>query len=527
MKNEKFYDGITEIRDETIRRAESVKFHTAAKRIKRYGALAAALVLILGLSFFGYLVLRPAGSSAPGNSTAASGMSGGFSGSTGGTDSGESGVFQSYAGPVMTLTALEASPDMEVTRNTVFDFSLYGPHPVTDTDGRQETRSETATAVTDSYTLKNTGETEKTLTLLYPFVAAFSDSPELSPDITVDGEKTETELLAGSYPGTFFDSHGKPSETERLNLLEPTSWDTYRKLLTGGEYLADARRPLPELTQEVTVYLFTDFSAPEKNDDIPNPTLQVSYAQDYGMTTVLTYGFNGSDIDPENGIGARMVGGLDREQTEKAYLIVIGNDIQHVSLQGYKNLGCHKGEEIQVSCRMEKITVSLESILREIAEVSFSGWDNQAPLLSGEAGFSLQYRAFVENLLQYGLLSSDPIERYQDGRLEECMLDARDVRRVFWVKLNVTVPAGGEVKLEARMKKEGSRNFRDYVRQGYDLMNAGSTFHILEQTAEILNTGLISMTENDFGFDLNTKKTAVGLNPEAGHYQMVIMQNNG
>ena len=137
-------------------------------------------------------------------------------------------------------------------------------------------------------------------------------------------------------------------------------------------------------------------------------------------------------------------------------------------------------------------------------------------------------------LSEYGLNRpyQEKAERYEMGRLEDILIDTVNVRRVFWLRLNVTVPAGGEVTVEARMKKEASFNhFGDTQTQCFDLMNAGSALQFTEQTAEVRSVHLITMTQNSFGFDLPNGKFTVALNPAETpaeeHWQMLILKNNG
>ena len=87
-------------------------------------------------------------------------------------------------------------------------------------------------------------------------------------DVAVDGMEAETALYAGSYAGGFqgvWQSDGQGGyvlDGTTLNLESPDEWTDYRALLEDGGYLARARRDAPALDIPVTVYEFTDFTAP-------------------------------------------------------------------------------------------------------------------------------------------------------------------------------------------------------------------------------------------------------------------------
>lgn len=493
MKSEKLYDGITEIRDETIERAENVKFHTAGKPLRRWGTLAAALVLVLGLGLVIGIALRPAGA---GGSTGAT--AGGNSGITGfGYPTMDSSTYSymDYEGPVLPLMALEAT-EIEVSRHTVLDFAPYDPQPedgtVFDGEPVYVSRFDRAVQVTDSYVLKNTSAEDLTLTLCYPFAGDFFMTDAEYPTLTVDGQKTDAELTAGSYSGGFMDTAGKSATAaERYNLAQLKSWEDYRALLDGGDYLSFTLDSVPELTETVKVYRFYDFDAPMADEKKPNPSLQAAYTLDFEKATILSYGTSGGGDDRESGSGYRVVGGLGRNSghSEEMLLIVLGEDIQNLSTQGFINSGCNPGDEIEVGCRVEVKEAELGDVLQELVSDYFADRER----ISDFADDSLLYAAVVDHLMRYGLLNENPAERYSTGMLEELMMDVGSMQRIFLLRFEVTIPAGGELELALSFRKHASENFMQDLTNGFDALRESESLPITEWMLELKNAQLVEL----------------------------------
>ncbi len=78
-----------------------------------------------------------------------------------------------------------------------------------------------------------------------------------------------------------------------LRSIAFNSWEGYKALLENGCCKSNAFMPYPVLSQQVTVYSFTDFEAPEEYDAA---TQAISFTIDPDKTTILQYGFNGGEI---------------------------------------------------------------------------------------------------------------------------------------------------------------------------------------------------------------------------------------
>lgn len=297
MKKEKLFDAITNIRDDIVDSAGKHKFKKSVMSIRKWTALAACLALIVGIGYLWNNI-------------------GGKTGSEGSGRYGNGYTFMSYAGPVMPLTSIDNADGITAERSIDFDFSPYKTvqesrirNGETITYGRHNTDS----LVTDSYKLTNNTNKDITLTLAYPFAASFRDKSEIIPTLTVNGLKQEAHLHFGTYSGGFTSAIGEEAGSSSLNLQNAESWEEYKNILSDGSYLENAFSSQPKLTQPVIVYKVYDYIAPESTDDIPNPTLEMSFTIDYNNTILLSYGSNGGTVGAEDGLCARHVGGLGKQ----------------------------------------------------------------------------------------------------------------------------------------------------------------------------------------------------------------------
>lgn len=513
MTNETIYDAITNILDGLIEETENHSFYRKSG-LRRLAPLAAAFAVVIGL---GAAVLSGT-LHIPGISAGAGG-----GGNGGGTDGCS---YMHYVGPVLPLTAQNGDESIKVVReNTTYDFSPYKTQITRreTPDGTfedAEYRSEAI--VTDAYTLTNTADEDRTLTLLYPAELSFSDPPERLPDITVDGESVKTALHAAPYSGGFEDAWGGNDPTARLNLKEITDWQGYIDLLSDGGYQEKAFSPYPVLDLPVTVYKVDDYVVAPT--DAVNPSLQFSYRVDPARTAVLSYGANGVSND-KTGAGSRMVGGLG--ETYRApgpmYIIFCGDDIEDYTLQGYANMGGDAGTEIDVTATVTRYETTMDAVLRQI--ISEKRSDGEAYFfedgtIASDVPEDMLVGVAADLLVSYGVFSTDPAERYDTGRLED-VFEAYRMNRVMYLEFSVTVPAHGDVNVTATMRKDGSYDFYGKKRDvdGYDLATTlGSTLLFTEQHATVDNTSDIQIAANNFGFDLEAGITQVTLCSDVEHY---------
>ena len=543
MKSDELLDAIGEAKDEYVQDVRNAKVKKMPGWAKWTSAIAACLVLTIGVSlFFG-------------------GMGGNAGAGGSGHEDGSS--FMSYAGPVFPLTLREENAAIFADRKTTMDFEPWIPvwisneeeaasrtnlteaekQDVLDTynewypeGGRYQSSGKIL--VSDTYTLTNSSSEDQTISILYPFASSLNGLSENRPTITINEEAINTELHAGSYAGTFQGAWENWAETHEnpgsLNLQYIESWEGYETLLSDGSYLERALGDYPDLSHiPVIVYKFTDAWGPAEDDDagIPNPSMRIMFELDYDKTNVLSYGFHSGSNDRENGIMGR--GFSIREEGERwygnpYYLIVIGDDVQNMTSQGYVTGGWDTKNEVESGVTITRTESDLESALREAASFYYGEMTDVQNYIETdpEYGFEMYYGLLKEHLLAYGVLSEKEIDRYASGWIEE--LDIVGVDRVFWLEAEITIPAGESVTLTVAFEKEPSFDFTcaDTANKGvsgYDMVTAlGSNLLFTQQTACLEDRGQIEIVRQNFGFDLENGIKEVMLDLTVPHYYLEV-----
>ena len=443
-------------------------------------------------------------------------------------------AFMSYAGAVFPLSVLDDADGITASRNITFDFSGFGE---TRTNGNTRLHHSDI-PITDSYILTNKTADDKTVQLVYPFAGNFANIYKLIPNIAVDGNMIETELAAGSYSGDFSGAGSR----EGMNLRFINSWEDYVALLSDGTYLKRALSDAPVLDQPVTVYRFSNARADHSKD--PAATLAVRFSLDYDKTTVLTYGFNGGEFGRADGFQRRsffVPNEINPWFGRNFYMIVIGEDIQNLTMQGYKNGGCRRGDEVDhVSADMERYEAVLGDVLLYLFNDFFNapsgcfcedcanGFTTPAGHLNENIDIAMLYRAAVELLLDYGALSDSVIGRYDTGMLEDIFSEARGMDRVFYLTAEVEIPAGESVSIDVSFIKPGSFDFffkgsRNIGLYGYDILTTlGSNLLFESTTATIVGSDRIEIVRQSFGFDLGNGVLSVALDAEKPHFFLEV-----
>lgn len=534
-RSERLFEALGEIDEQKIDEA-SPDDRTNRFQWRRWGVLAAALVLVIGAG--SYVLPRLGGS--------------GGSAGAGGAGSDGASTFMSYAGPVFPLTLKEADSSLTAQREITLDFAPWVPVWWSNQDEansrdwltpakRQEVlddynewypeggrwKSSTDIQVTDAYTLTNTSEKDKTVSVLYPFASDLKQVEEQRPALTADGAELEATLHAGGYSGGFQGAwEGWPNQTDNpgtVNLDQVNSWDEYKVLLSDGRYQKAALGDYPDLSNvPVTVYRFYDSYGPEPDEKAgyPNPSIRAYFDLDYEKTEVLSYGFNGGSYDREKGHQGNQFSiprdfWPEREKSPK-YLIVLGEDIQNMTTQGCVTGGWDDDPAVEAGVTIRRYESTLEDILHTVAQDS----------LRQEIDFDMAYGLWKDCLLSYGVLADDPVERYQWGDIES--MDVDIMSRVFYLEAEVDIPAGGSVTLTAEMTKEGSYDFACAHTEnrgvyGYDMVTKlGSNLTCTGQTAVLEDRGQIEIIRQSFGFDLENGVKKVSLDQETEHYYLEV-----
>ena len=424
--------------------------------------------------------------------------------------------FLSYAGPVLPLTTLESDTGLTAERALTFDFT-----PGTDDDGSPR---QWGAQVTDHYVLTNPTEADVTVTALYPVTGSFASLGSMAPQLTVNGSPAEAILYGSSYAGTFGDENDRDGSTH--NLAGPYSWEDYAALVSDEGYLTDALGDGPDLSTPVTVYRFSDFSAP--HETYRAATQAVEFTIDESTSTILSYGFNGLSLDAQTGwrrYDYFVPDGIRKESNLKV-LVVLGEDISSYTLQGYSNGACETAID-GVTCTVTRQETTLEDVLQELCRTELAQYTDQTqwPELS-QLPLELHVKAAAELLTEYGPLSDAPMDRYTDGRLDDLLNEALFMDRVLYLAVPVTVPAGGSTELSVTFWKEPSYDFagsgteREGLQDFGVLTTAGSNLDFSSQTAALVNGSGVEIWEDDFG--LVPEGDAVSLDLSQAYYHLTV-----
>ncbi len=367
--------------------------------------------------------------------------------------------FSAYSGPILPLTTAGDTPGISATR--VLEL------------GESDIDSDASPliSISDSYTLTNTGSTDAQVTLMYPMVTDFMNSLAcLDPSATLDGHYLETGLIFGDGLSAW--------SADQLNIQRFTSFDEYASALAEDSYLATALSDLPELGDNVTVFAFTDCSAP---DGINAPTLGISYDLKGVETPVLTYGFNGFEGDY---YGSCTRDFFIRDDTPIHLLIFFGDAPEEYELT-FGDGGSSAdpgGFDYKLDIYQTSFSALLETIVSDYC-VSHMARYYGTGLVSPEALYSaaamMYSRCFdggIPVIVRYEMFYS----------LDELLSDVCSIARVAYMTADISIPAGQSVDLTFSYDRSMSYNYYgtgDTEVYGIDLFKSlGSSLDFSWQT---------------------------------------------
>ena len=488
------FNAITDIREEYIEEALPTEKKRRRPDIRVLAPIAACLCIVIALAF----ILTHQG---------APGLPGGSGVGGGGKDSD---LYAYYAGPVLPMTAAEGGEGLTAERRVNYDFSPFDPN--WERDKENHLRFHETCIVTDDYLLTAPDGEERTVTLLYPFLASLYESKALLPNITVNGEAVEAEMLIG------------PGSTERNAGTTLSSWAGCKTLM-AGDYAAEAQAPLPRLTDRVIVYELSEMWG-ESSETAPAPTLNMEFSMDYAKTAILTFGFNGGRSDREAGRCERQVFIAEHGEMgygRSVYLLVLGEDIRDLTLQGYTNGACEipmeaGGTVTRYEAALEDmLNLAFDSYRAEFITGGLASLTDRETLLGLAAAYMLRHDAVEGSVVPY--------EISRDWMLEDMLEQVFSPTRVLYLRFTVTIPAGETAEVEARLRKYPSVDFtgRERDRRGFDLATGlGSSLTFTKQEAGLSGTQYIRILRQNFGFDPEKGVLQVTLDPAEEHYYMDV-----
>ena len=463
-------------------------------------------------------------------------------GNAGGGGHDEASTFMSYAGPVFPLTLGEANDGITAERDITLDFAPWEPEWISNEEEaaalegvseaeRQEAleqynewftdggyyRSYDHILVTDSYTLTNHSDTDQEVTVYYPFASILEEQSKYKPTLRLNGAELDTVLTVGSSG----------------EMYSAGSWEDYKDLFSGGDYLETALAPLRDPASiPVIVYEFTDPYGPEGSEEVPNPSIRASMELDYDQTAVLSYGFQGGSFDREAGtmiqdFSIPEPGEADYGSTR--CLVVLGEDVTGLTTGGYITGGTDPDTPIleDTGVTVKRYESDLDTIFRTIlADALARRLDEDDQRYVG-LDFETCYRVILERFYQSGL-PENLSEWNGTGCIEDFISESFTMDRVSWVSAQVTVPAGGSVTVEASFAKAGSFDYtcahtKNRGVYGYDLVTKlGSNLACTSQTATLEDRGFIEIIRQNFGFDLENDVKTVTLDPAEEYYYLEV-----
>ncbi len=474
------FDAVTDIDEALIEQAESYVFPKAKQRLFRHiGAAAAALVAVAGI----------------GTAWALFGAQNGGMLNSGGYE-------PDYVYPaVLPLAALNNTAGITTERETDIDLGsfLTGQPPFY-----------WCGEVTDSYTLTNTTDGDITVQTVYPYIGNLAGMNDEMPAITVDGYAVRTEIFVGD-------------EVWDADIGEMFTEEQQRdKLTADGEYLQKALAGNISLDIPVIAYRMTDYGY--SGDRTPNDpyTLAVRYDLVGHNARILTTGFDGMHYDNDTGL-YRHSFFLPHNEYEDypypRYIIAVSGDITNIRIEGYKNGGCHPGEELGgVYGSVERVETTLSAIIREYMEKTE---------YYNERGYDLDLlMSKCDGVLrQHYILGGDDVQTYRAARLSEIIGEAVSEDHVIYQRFDVTVPAGGSADISAVTRKKADwlsgnegRYYAVKVAPAYSI-----SLDYTSQTACVSDLGHLEMItpEQDYT-DRELGTEPVSLEPGTGNYEVKV-----
>lgn len=446
----------------------------------------------------------------------------------------EGSVFMSYAGPILPLTLQESAPEITAERTVTMDFAPWVPQwwsNEQEANSREnltpqerqnvlhdyqerfpeggQWRTSSDLLVTDTYVLTNPTDQDQTITAQLPFVGSLLTLDTNRPTLTLDGSPLNTELLIGNS-----------SPTSQFS-----SWEAVNAQLTAGRDRWIAQQPVPEYDDiPVVVYGYQDevLRAIPKTERVA-VHVENTFHLDYSRTGVLNFNYEGLTNDSKNGVMERSFSLPDPwHPTHSRFLVVLGDDVENFTSRLYE-----RPEEAVPFVRVES---DLDTVLR-YAMQEFLDTRQSAQFLS-ELSFEQNYALLRRLLPQEDLLNFNSSCYQRGGSLADILGELYWLERIFWVQVEMTIPAGESRTLSASFCKEASFDYtcthtENEGISGYDLMPwVDSNLHFTNQTAVLEDRGQLELVRQNFGFDLTNGVNTVPLHPDESHYYLEVRRSN-
>lgn len=351
-----------------------------------------------------------------------------------------------YEGPVFALTATGDTQKLKASRRLKGVVSAEGE------DGSMQPLLQ----VTDTYKIRNTSQEDKTLQLVYPFVATLNRAYDMEDEVLqVEGEyQTPVSYSIGEGILPYRNANLPEAASEKAGLPQSASLEDYVQIFGGKtEYQEQALKKEAVWKEEVNVYTFSNISVQEdaghwNGQGVIGVTVRGAKAK------ALTYGFDHS-FEREDGSSCYCF--FVPQEPEKLLLVVAGEQEGEPQLGYYANLDCE--EEIGgIQCEMrgqempyaDALRLCCNDAVRTLRQEYQQGvYDAKLPEYMDEDAAFCALTMVGEEETFY----DDLAKRYQSTELKEILERLFGETRVVYAMATVTVPAKQSVRVTAHTQK--------------------------------------------------------------------------
>lgn len=425
--------------------------------------------------------------------------------------------YESFAefnpGPLMPVTLAKANSFVTAQRDMTYDFSEVTK------------QSDGFVAIRDSYEFTNSSDEDQEVTLLYPYLGTIYEMNNGSkPEVKVNGETVLADIQTGAY-------YGKDSFGYEQLLSFAHSTDEMDCIIGDVASHTEVKEVDEELwNKKVLVYEFSDvkcakdpaeygaYAVKFKTDDYKN-----IYFQDIGGVTYvdgyLYVGFYVEDV--QNGDTPKII-------------FMDGKEPEDYSEQGYSYMEFFEQYEVDdVSASMTKREAAFGEVFEEVIASNRTAkqWGEERTLSEQEQKL---YEGFAAQIVSDVALRNakdgdyDDMSAYFSNSLSDIAYYAYTGTTLFLVKNEVTIPAGGSIRVEYEYLKQGMHeltcpepDFNDCY--GYDnAINMGTNMTFTKQVANIAEQGNIEIIDQNYRFDLAAGRKSVELELDAERYYMIV-----
>ncbi len=527
MKAEQLFDAIGDIEDEFILRS-GLKKKKKRKMFQTYGTVmisAACLALIFGIGWF---VTEPLTElSKPPVSTEDTQASEGFGPLP--YDPENPQEYEEYwledniptehgiaselewvdfnPGAIMPMTLAQADDDITAKRTLTYDFD----------EVLKENKG--IVPVTDNYEINNISDSDKAVTVYYPYMTSVKQLAEKAPHMTIDGQNREITVTNGAYMG--YDSNNVPT------VFAPNiSVDEHF-------YMIDKAEPMTTtlddrlLNQTAFIYEFENLDSGEIPADIATYQIRFKVNNPDNVYTAHTFSqeYDGEYLTVKFGYSDVI--------NKNPAVFFLGEKPTECLEQGYSYFDTkEKYQSDEVTANMVQRQMTVKEILYEQMEQQLVTLDGTKQTLSAEMT-RLYYERVAQMFCDMYRWNNDGVTTDEDDVFYENSISdiahmAYDYDALYVLKDTVTIPKKESIIIELSFDESGSYQMyepQEKLRDNYcydNMPSLNTNINFQEQRAVIEESGNIRIEDQNYGFDLEKGIKEVLLELDAERYYMIV-----